>query len=278
MQKRLLYLTFFLLFFYCAPKKTVKEITPVQKIPDKDLIWLWSYKTLINIRTGANAASAKTGRLNDGDSVRVHENVNGWYRISDPSGKKGYIRSDLLVPKAYSVFPRAVIFIDSIKNTRHVDIYFDTQKQHKKIYISYPSEIYVSEKRVLQETRQLVKQYQESVYAGTVTAMVLKPNSKDIYNKYEFAGFSNADILLPVLPFGILQHIIRKLPNYITLVIKIPEGINDQRLLSAARSMANIYPLPFTHVEFRFLDSNGLCRFWFQEDESGEHYQYNSYP
>jgi hypothetical protein len=277
-KKGFVRLTFIILLFYCAPKKVVKEMPLPAEIPVKDVTYLWSYKPAVNVREQASAESNKIKQLADGDSVVVLKNINGWYQIILSSGEMGYIRSDLLAPKECAIFPKAIHFIDSLKENRNIEVFFDKQDQHKQIYISYPNSFYTSEGTITQATEQLVDRYQESVYAGSVTAYVLEQDSKEMYRKYDFSGIANADVLLPVLPFGRLENIKRILPDKIILVIDIPDGIGDRELLSASRKMSASYPTTYTHVEFRFFNRDHPCRFWFLEDASGEQYQYNHCP
>jgi hypothetical protein len=277
LKKGFLTLTLVVFAFYCTPKKVVKD-TPAPDANLEGLTYLWAYKPSVNVRANASSASEKISQLSDGDSVLVQKNEKGWYQVNLAPGKNGYIRSDLLAPKEFAIFPRAVQFIDSMQENRGIEIYFDKQVQHKKIYISYPDEFYSSENNIAKVTRQLAAHFQESVYQGSITTLVLKPNSKDIYKKFEISGISNADVLFPVIPFGILDIVNRDLPEKIVLFIKIPEEIDDRQFLIASRKMAEVYPLPYTHVEFRFLTENGTCRFWFLEDAAGEQYKYNHCP
>jgi hypothetical protein len=256
----------------------VKEMPPPAKTPMEDVTYLWAYKSAVNVRATASASSVIIGQLADGDSVVVLKNEKGWYQITVSSGKTGYIRSDLLSPKGHSIFPRAVHFIDSLKAKHAIEVFFDKQQQHKQIYISYPKEFYKSETAIARATRHLVNGYQKSVYAGSITALVLKPDSEEIYQKYEIIGLINADLLLPVLPFGLLDSVTIELPDKIILVMKIPDGIEDREFIPVSRKMSAGYPPTYTHVEFRFLAGNGSCRFWFLEDGSGEQYCYNRCP
>jgi hypothetical protein len=276
MNEKFFILILILAIFSCTSKKMVKETPAHVKSPIKKATYLWAYKPVLNVRARTSPGSVKIGQLHDGDSVAVLKNENGWYEIQWTSGNRGYIRSDLLAPKEFTIFPRAVHFIDSLKEKHNIDIFFDKEDHHRKIYISYPDAFFVAENIIAQTTNQLVKSYQESVYAGKVTAVILKPNSKDIYNTAEFTGLTNADLLLPVIPFGFLDAVIWDIPDKVMLVILIPENVTDSQFLPAARQMASVYPLHYNHVEFRFVAGNGNCRFWFQEDASGEQYQYNN--
>jgi hypothetical protein len=277
-KKGFLLFTFIILIFYCAPKKVVKEIASPMETPEKEAYYLWAYKPAVNVRERANAVSAKIEQLTDGDSVVVLNNENGWYQIELASGNKGYIRSDFLAPKEHSIFLRALHFIDNLREKRGIEVFFDKQEQHKQIYISYPEEFYKSDSAVARTTKQLVDSYQKSVYTGNVTALVLKSDSKEIYQRYDFTGITNADVLLPVLPFGLLNAVNIELPDKITLLIKIPDAIEDRSFISASRKMSACYPSSYTHVEIRFHSDNGICRFWYLEDALGEQYHYNHCP
>ena len=65
----------------CTAKKEMVETKPESVIPEIDGTFFWAIKPEINIRAENEISSKKLGKLNDGDSVQVIDNINGWYRI-----------------------------------------------------------------------------------------------------------------------------------------------------------------------------------------------------
>jgi len=164
--------------FGCASKKTIEtpDIDIDEETVSKEAL-LWVYKPNVNIRDSSSGSGNKLFQLADGDSVIVLKNENGWYQIKTADGKTGWVRSDLLGPKELSAFTMAVKFINELKYKDQIEVYFDKKLYHKRIYISFPSDIYASRTEIQHKTRDLVKQYQKDVYRGHVTAHVLKPES-----------------------------------------------------------------------------------------------------
>ena len=89
----------------------------------------------------------------------------------------------------------------------------------------------------IEKTKKLVQEYQEKVYRGDVTARVLKPGTQDEYLTMNIRGFKNPDIMLPVLPFGILTDVNVSDPENIKLTISTPDEISDKQLLTTARNI-----------------------------------------
>jgi hypothetical protein len=262
----------------CAAKKTVES---GKSDIDKGAIYkeslLWVYKPMVNMRDEASGAGTNVAQLVDGDSVMVLTNENGWYQIRTIDGKSGWVRSDLLGPKELSAFPSAVKFIEGLKEKEQIEVYFDKKLYHKRIYISYPAEQYTSRTEVEEKTKELVKQYQKDVYRGQITARVLKPGSNEEYLTLEMKGSMNADLVLPIIPFGRIEEVNRDNPSGIKLSYSTPEDISDERLISTARQISSNFPISYQRVEITFKDApfttKKPCRLWFMEDKNGEDYK-----
>jgi hypothetical protein len=91
-------------------------------------------------------------------------------------------------------------------------------------------------------------------------------------------GYKNPDIILPVLPFGILADVNISVPENIKLTIHILEDISDEQLITTARNIISIYPVSYSKVEILFVSADKQCRLWLFEDESGEDYKLNYCP
>jgi len=267
----------------CAPKKVVKpEAEAVKKIPATEINYFWVFKSNVNVRAKNFAASEKIFELIDGDSVRVLNNNNGWYEIETIDKKHGWVRSDLLGPKYLSVFKKAVAFSDSLKENENFEIFFDKKLYHKRIFISFPDLNNQSKEDVEKKVSSLVKDFQKKVYNGDVTATVIKAGTKKEYLTADFSGQVNADVILPVLPFGYIKEVLNEDPQKITLKINVPDNIEKNQLLPAARKMASVYPLSYKQIEIVMLSSDPSkkikCRLWFKEDQDGESYKFDYCP
>jgi hypothetical protein len=233
----------------------------------------------VNIRDAASGSGDKLAQLVDGDSVIVLTNENGWYQIKSLDGITGWVRSDLLGPKELSTYPSAVRFIEEMKEKEQIELYFDKNLYHKRIYISFPSEVYTSKTNVEKKTRELVKLYQEDVYRGHVTARVLRAGSDEEYITLEIKGSVNADPLLPVIPFGRIEKVERNNPSKIKLSYSTPVDISDEKLISTARQLSSKFPISYQLVEITFKNApystEKQCRLWFMEDKNGEDYKLN---
>ncbi len=262
----------------CAGKeKIVKQ--PETTPPEQQAgTYFWAVKPEINIRAQNSTAAAKLGKLNDGDSVLVLENKDGWYRIQHGNNTFGWIRSDLLGPKKISVFAKAVTFVDSLQTNHGTELYFDKTLLHKRIYLAYPPEKYTSKDQVKIMTEKLVADYQKKVYRGDVAARVLVPATQEEYITINKPGKINAHVTLPVLPFGILGDVDSARPENIALSITIPDKISDTQLMDAARKIVSVYPISYSRVSVLFISQQDQCRLWFVEDENGENYQLNKCP
>jgi hypothetical protein len=262
----------------CTAKKSMEISEPDidREALDKEAL-LWVFKPTVNIRDESSESGEKLAQLNDGDSVIVLTNKNGWYQIKTLDGKSGWVRSDLLGPKELSAFPSAVRFIKILKEKDQTDIYFDKKLYHKRIYISFPSDMYSSRRNIENKTRNLLKQYQQEVYSGHVTARVLKPNSDEEYLTIEVEGDVNADPLLPVVPFGRIERVDRNNPSEIKLSYSTPEDISDENLILTARKLSSVFPISYRRIEITFKNApysmEEPCRLWYIEDKNGEDYK-----
>lgn len=266
----------FLIFSCSAPKKLDKIHVDVKEIYSPK--YFWAIKPNVNIRQNSHSSTKIVGNLVDGDSVLVTVNKNGWYKIRTDDNVQGWIRTDLLGPKNLSVFLKAVVFIEKIAKVNDTELFFDKKLQHKRIYFSYSQSFYTNKTVVEQKTRKLVREYQNKVYRGNVTARVLQPDSDKEYLTINVNGSPNPEIDLPILPFGRVEKVTSENPKELSLTISIPKNINNNRLITTARNISSIYPISFENVEIQFIDydqNERECRLWFQEGAQGEQYKFN---
>jgi hypothetical protein len=260
---------------------TKESIEPPAKDMDKKAIdhnnLLWVFKPDINIRGSASGTGDKIMSLSDGDSVIVISNVDGWYQIKTMEGQSGWIRSDLLGPKELSAFRSAVTYTEKLKTKENINLYFDKKLYHKRVYISYPPDMYSSRQKIEKKTRDIVENYQQQVYRGPVSVVVLKPGTDEEYMTLEFDGAINADPMLPIIPFGRIEHIDRNNPRDIKLIYSVPAELSDDQLIETARQLVPKFPISYQRVEITFKDSpyspNKPCRLWYVEDKNGEEYR-----
>lgn len=284
MRDIIISLTILVVFYGCATKKetTVPQTSDIDLVRIEKPIYLWAFKPNINIRENYEATAAKVGQLADGDSVEILTNEAGWYQVRLKDDQLGWIRSDLLGPRNLSAFRQAVYFVDSIKVSDNINLFFDKNLYHKRIYLQYPENVYTSKDELENRTRILIKTYQEKVYAGEVTVRVLKPESDQEYSTLTVNGKINSEPILPVTPFGWIQKINRPDPQSIHLFYQVPFNVSDNNLLAAARSMVEKFPLSFSNVELIFTskteNKDEICRLWFHEGQTGEDYQINKCP
>jgi hypothetical protein len=262
----------------CTPKESIEPPAGDmdKKTIDRNAL-LWVFKPDINIRGSASSSGDRIMSLADGDSVIVLSNVDGWYQIKTIEGQSGWIRSDLLGPKELSAFRSAVTFIEELKTKENIELYFDKKLYHKRIYISYPSETYSSRQTIEEKTRDIIKNYQQHVYRGPVTARILKPGTDEEYMTLEFEGAINADPILPIIPFGRIEHIDREDPRRIKLIYSVPAEISNDQLIETARQLVPKFPISYQRIEITFKDSpyspKKPCRLWYVEDKNGEDYR-----
>lgn len=258
--------------FSCTPKVT-KEPPPAGDQPH--VKYLWVYKNIVNVRESNSANSDKLTSLMDGDSVQVLNNEEGWYEVILNNGIKGWIRSDLLGTKNLSVFHKAVAFSDSLTTNYNIKLYFDKNLQHKRIYLEYPVDDYTSEKMIREKTNKLIHKYQQKIYHGEISVLVLKPDSQDNYLSLNYKGKPNPEISLPVIPFGILEDVTTDAYREITINIITDTELYTEKFLNASRKMSKQFPLSFTRVQINFVSDNSECLFSFVEDSAGEIYKFN---
>jgi hypothetical protein len=269
----------------CATKKP-PEPAKTEDIVEKEIklgpTYLWAFKPGVNIRETNVPSAPKMAQLSDGDSVAVLANRNGWYQVRTEESNTGWVRTDLLGPKNLSAFRRAVSFVDSLHDKEMITVFFDKKLYHKRIYISFPIELYSSKSVIESKTRKLVDNFQARVYRGEVTARVLKPGTEEEYLTIVVKGVNNADPLLPIIPFGIISKVIPKYAQGIKIEYEIPTDVPDQQLLDTARKLSGEYPLTYQMIEFTFVDESDSateqCRLWFREDENGEDYKFSPCP
>jgi len=268
--------TIFIFIHGCTVKKHSGETSDIQP-PEIGYDYLWVIKPAVNIRSHASANSSQIGTLNDGDSVIVISNKDGWYHIRTQSIESGWIRSDLLGPYNLSIYPKAVAFSDSIKSADNVDIFFDKRLHHRRIYLTFPPDQYASRNDIVQVSAQISAAYQTTVYSGDFSVVVLISGSQDVYYPFEQSGLVNSDIFLPVAPFGKIIDA-QFGPDKVALTYTVDEKITPDTYIDAARKMVGIYPISYREIQLTFLDENKKCRFWYKEDDSGEIFRTDSCP
>lgn len=266
-----------LIFIYsCAVKKHTPEYTETSP-PAIRYDYLWAIKDKVNIRANSSADSPEIGSLNNGDSVIVIANKNGWYQIRTESNKNGWIRSDLLGPQNLSIYPKAVDFADSIKTSDNVDLFFDKRLQHRRIYLTFPTGLYTNRDYLITESKKIGADYQKKVYSGDISVVLLQPGSEEIFNSFDLNGLVNSEAILPVIPFGkIIDAQLAGKKAKLTYIVE--EQIPGDKFITTARKMAGTYPISYSEIVLAFLDENKNCRFWYKEDGNGEIFKFDSCP
>jgi hypothetical protein len=281
MKQNILVSIILALFISCATKKA-PELEPKADINRKEVItkpdYLWVFKPNINVRSDNSPSSSKLTQLSDGDSVIVLKNENGWYQIKTTSDTTGWIRTDLLGPRNLSAFSKAVTFVDSLREAEEIEIFFDKNLYHKRIYISYPPRFYTTKSAVEAKTKLITDDFQRRVYRGKVNARVLQPGNKEEYLAITVPGETNADPILPVVPYGILRKVTPKYANGISLEYETPDDISDEQILATARNLSERFPLTYPKIEITFFDTSKNCRLWFVEDSNGENFKFDACP
>jgi len=258
--------------FSCTPK-VVKETPP--QVEQPDIKYLWVYKKTINVRTDNSATSAKLASLADGDSVKVLQNENGWYEVIIDNGTKGWIRSDLLGTKSMSSFSKAIAFSNNLKEDKRINLFFDKKIQHKRIFLEFPKENYSSKKYIENKAREIGKEYQDTVYPGKITIQVIEPEKQSEYLTINLIGTPNADLVLPIIKYGILDDVVVEKNTKLKIIISINKIIENASLLDEARKIAGSFPISFASVIINFIDKKDKCILSFLEDASGEDYKFN---
>jgi hypothetical protein len=280
MNKIIYYAFVSLILFSCAAKKEL--VTPVAKDLEKpDVvkgIYYWIMKPRVFIRETNSVSSKKVDTLEDGDSVLVSLNQNGWYQVKTAENISGWIRSDLLGPKKLNTFIAAVNFAEQVKEEKKIDLFFDKKLFHKRIYISFPEQQYTSKAEVQSKAINIAQEYQNLVYRGDITVRVLKPGSEEEYLTFSQKGFPNSDLNLPILPFGRLESINFDNPEEIMIAVMISDEINNEILLNSAREISAGYPLSYKKVQLKYISEDGNCLLWFEENQNGEMFDFKQCP
>ena len=260
------------LIFSCTPK-VVKE--PAPEVEKPDYKYLWAFKKSINVRANNSAGSTKLTSLADGDSVQVMQNQNGWYEIILNDGNKGWIRSDLLGTKNMSAFSKVIAFSEKLKERENINLFFDKKIQHKTIFLEFPSSAYSSKKNIENKVREIGKKYQAEVYPGKIKIQVIEPQNQSEYLTLNLSGSPNADLILPVFIYGILDNFQVQNKNELEIIIEVNEVIENNKLLKEARKIAGNFPLTLKKVNITFKNRSEKCILSFIEDASGEHYKFD---
>ncbi len=59
----------------------------------------------VNVRARADSESSSLGQLEQGELVKLIEQVNGWWKIEPPVAAQGWVHADLIVPAAKPASP-----------------------------------------------------------------------------------------------------------------------------------------------------------------------------
>ena len=271
-MKKLLLVTLSILLFACTPK-VIKE--PPPKVEEPAKAYLWVFKKSINVRSNNSANSIKIMTLSDGDSVQVLQNKEGWYEVILANGSNGWIRSDLLGTKEMSVFPKAVDFSNKLKDAENITLYFDKELQHKRIFLEFPQSDYKSKKDIETTAKKIGNDYQDQVYPGNVTLIVINPGDQSEYLNITLPAAEITDLDLPVLKYGILSQFKNSNNNELDLQITVREDIEKNSLLEEARKIVRSFPLILNKVKVIFKNKSEKCILTFIEDTAGELYKYN---
>jgi hypothetical protein len=261
----------------CTSKKELTTLSD-STIPPETGGYLWVIKPTINLREDIFVNSNRLETLNDGDSVFVLKNRNGWYNVRTIDNITGWIRSDLLGPRTLSVYPKAIKFAHRLKQNEGTDIFFDKIFHHRRIFVMFPKEDYTSRDTVIEQAENLIIRYQNEVYPGAISVHVLKPDSKDVFYSTDRTGETNADNILPMTPIGRILDADFSEKRKVKLKYSVQNQIEESRFVRVAREMAGAYPISYREVIFTFIDESKKCLFWFKEDKNGEEYGFESCP
>jgi len=174
-----------------------------------------------------------------------------------------------------SVFSKAISFSNNLKENENINLYFDKKIQHKRIFLEFAESEYSLKKNIENKTREIGKKYQEKIYPGKVTIQVIEPKKQTEYLTINLGGSANADLILPVFQFGIIDEISVSNENKLKLIIEVNENIENSLLLKEARKIARSFPLTLKKVNVTFKNNSKKCILSFVEDASGEQYKFN---
>lgn len=275
----------------CSPY-AAREKTPEDKSsPAESVRTGYVLKENVNLRAGGNTRSEIVNTLSDGDEVRIHRNVRGWYEITADNHAHGWIRSDLIGPRSLSHTRMAAAFTDSTLPAFKSELYFDKTELYRTIYLILPENYYGSESGANAQARKIGDAYQEMVYQGDIEIRVMKPTTQELFSKIHLPAIGDAEIPVPILDHGWLVSLKTPKKYQVVLNIAVPETVRDTDLLQMARNISGIYGYPYTKAEIFMVNDNvnGLrqlhmtnqslsdpsdCRLYYLEDKDGELYKY----
>ncbi len=248
-------------------------------------------KPKINLRSRPSGRATVVAVLEDGNEVRIIKNNNGWLKVQDLDGHSGYVRSDLIGPRNLSRARLAAAFNDSIMPRFNAELFLDKTATYKIVYLTLPEKYYTTKAKARKQAKMIGRAYQQQVYPGAVEIRILKPKSKDLFERIKLSAKGYAGNKLPVLPFGRIIKWRQK--NYgIRIWVAIPANIGHKKLLKTARKISATYDLPVNKTEIYFvLDEPDVvrnvrkretnlrraeaCILYYLEDKNGEDYHFN---
>ncbi len=263
------------LLLSCNPKlskKTAPSLPKNDLLKEKFKLTAFVIKDHINIRKTPSTNAQVVFTLQDGETVQITENKNGWYHIITAEGQEGWVRSDLIGPRNLSKTAMARALNDSIIPNFSAQLYIDKNHPYQVIYLKFNN---IEPASMDSYVKKIVRLYQQKVYPGPVTVHIIKNNSDGFIKDYHFKGIGLAKIELPVLPVGILKTFkINK--NSVKLQIVIPKKISKKELLSLARSASQKYGYPITKAEIIVRSAlSQKCLLYYLEDAYGEDYYFD---
>jgi hypothetical protein len=285
---RLLCCIFLLTIFFACTKESLKRDTSLDLALTSQV---YVIKEVVNLRGSNSTSSPIIKKLNDGQSVTIIRNINGWYEIYDDELTKGWLRSDMVGPRNLSRTLLATAFVDSILPNYKADIYFDNTDLYKTIYLILPQTYYKSVGKAETYARQIGKKYQEKVYPGSLEVRIMHKNREYLFSRLKLKAIGDANMPVPIIKKGRLLSVDQN--NWqIQIYIAVPPEITNSELLEQARSISAKYDLPYSKVEiFQALDSTigrtnlknnnlkpenpKICKLYYLEDKDGEYYKYN---
>ncbi len=255
----------------CAPK-VVKKEAPAKGPVGAAYHVAYAIKEKVNVRQEPNARAGVVAQLEDGDRVLVLKNRKGWYQIQLDSGKKGWVRSDLVGPRNLSRTRMAAAFNDSVMMAFPAELFIDKNKPYKVIYLKFKKQNPVKMDLLV---KRIARAYQQKVYPGAITVHVIKDNSDKFIKTYTFKAQGIAHVPLPVLPMGILEKVSLQ-GKSLKLQIIVPPNATKKALLRLARKVSARYEYPFEKVEIVLKEmTTHKCRLYFMEDGYGEDFAFD---
>jgi hypothetical protein len=277
-----------LIVFSCSPK-IAEKAAPESELP-QPIASAYVIKETVNLRNTANTQSPVIKQLKDGEKIQIFRNRDGWYEIRDANQQAGWLRSDLVGPRALSRTALAAAFVDSILPAFRSTMYFDNEKRYQKVYIILPPEYYRSEDSAREQALKIARSYQERVYPGQLDIVVLKEDRENLFVRSSLPAIGRAEIPVPILSLGRLITL-QEENGQITIGLALRSDASNDELLHLARQTAHTYDESFSKVEvfivkdvaerLQYLremsqkpSDAGICLLYFREDKDGEFYRF----